>query len=356
MMLDPGWSFEKALKEASDEYYPGGVASGPQRNRTIEAWGQLVGRRRAIRELDQAIARHGSITALGREHRITRKTIRALREFYERLPIPDGPGLVPGDVLGPWHLIKRLGKGGSSEVWKARSARRDAAIKVLRKNKGRSLERFRAEIELLCLLGNSAGILPMVDSYLPTTIAPDDRIWLVLPLATLVHEKTEIGSPKDTVLGICQIAETMAILHERVIFHRDLKPDNLYYWRGRWVVSDFGIASYPGKANLTTGTAKLGPLHYIAPEMLTNPKTANGACADVYSLAKTLWVLLAGEKYPPPGEQRADIEGIRLEKWVQLPRIDKLNEVIEKCTYYAPENRLPIARFAEALRSWLAED
>jgi hypothetical protein len=45
-----------------------------------------------------------------------------------------------------------------------------------------------------------------------------------------------------------------------------------------------------------------------------------------------------------------------LEKWVQLPRIDKLNEVIEKCTYYAPENRLPIARFAEALRSWLAED
>ena len=41
----------------SDVYQPGGYIGGPQRNRTIEAWGQLVGRNRAVRELDQAVLR-----------------------------------------------------------------------------------------------------------------------------------------------------------------------------------------------------------------------------------------------------------------------------------------------------------
>lgn len=356
MMLERGWRFEKALEEASKEYYPGGVSTGPQRNRTIEAWGQLVGRTRAIREFDQAIAKLGSKAAFAREYQISSSTLRTLREFYQKLPIPYGLDLAPGDVLGSWTLVKALGSGGSAEVWKASSSRRNAAIKVLRKNKGRMLERFRAEIDVLRALGNSPGILPMIDYNLPKTIAPDERIWLVLPVATLVREITEIGSPRDTIFGVCQIADTMTLLHARRIFHRDLKPDNLYRWRGQWVVSDFGIASFPGKANLTTGSTKLGPLHYIAPEMIAKPTTAEGAPADVYSLAKILWVLLVGERFPPPGEQRVDIEPLLLEKWVKFPRINKLNDVIEECTYYSPGDRLRMARFAEKLRSWLADD
>jgi serine/threonine protein kinase len=40
--------------------------------------------------------------------------------------------LSPGDKLGPYEIIARIGKGGMGEVWKARDPRvgRDVAIKV----------------------------------------------------------------------------------------------------------------------------------------------------------------------------------------------------------------------------------
>jgi serine/threonine protein kinase len=38
----------------------------------------------------------------------------------------------PGDKLGPYQIISRIGAGGMGEVWKARDTRlgRDVAIKV----------------------------------------------------------------------------------------------------------------------------------------------------------------------------------------------------------------------------------
>jgi hypothetical protein len=51
MQLDRRWNFEEALSAISDAYPPGGYTAGPQRNRTIEAWGQLVGPSRAFASL-----------------------------------------------------------------------------------------------------------------------------------------------------------------------------------------------------------------------------------------------------------------------------------------------------------------
>jgi serine/threonine-protein kinase len=351
MLLDPAWSFEQALAEISSVYTPGGYFGGPQRNRMIEAWGQLVGRNRAVRELDQAVVRYGSLTALGRAQSITVRTLRSLREYYLALPVdPHRPGrLASGDVLGSWHLVHRLGSGANAEVWKARSAGAEGAIKVLRRNKGRSLQRFRAEIDLLHLLGDTPGILPIVDCHAPT----DARVWFVMPLATPVLDLDRDDSPRHAIAGLAQVAETMANLHARRVFHRDLKPENLYKWNNRWVVGDLGIASFPGKAALTTGTGKLGPVHFIAPEMLHNPQSANGGPADVYSLAKTLWVLVTGQRYPPPGEQREDIEQVQLERWVRHDDIQALNSVLASCTRYAPETRWRMAGFRDALLDWL---
>lgn len=351
MILNPDWSFDEALAAITKEHPPGGYIGGPQRNRLIEAWGQIVGRNRALREFDQAVIAHGSLTALGRARRITVTSLRWLRDYYAALPLdpPQTDRLASGDVLGEWQLVHRLGGGANAEVWKVRSAQGVAAIKVLRRSRGRSLQRFRAEIDLLRELGDLKGILPMLDS----DGSGDPRPWLVMPLATPVLSLAN-NSVRGCVAGVADVADTMAALHSRRIFHRDLKPDNLYSWNNHWVVGDFGIASFPGKAALTTGSGKLGPVHFIAPEMLNDPQNADGSAADVYSLAKTLWVLVTGQRYPPPGEQRQDVQQVRLETWVGHECIEDLNVVIEKCTRYAPADRCPMVEMRDDLRQWLA--
>lgn len=86
MLIIKDWDFETAVKEISNKYYPGGISTGPLRNRQVEAWGQLVGRTRALTEFDAAIKRYGSLSAFGREYRATLLTLRSFRKFFENLP------------------------------------------------------------------------------------------------------------------------------------------------------------------------------------------------------------------------------------------------------------------------------
>ena len=86
MLIDKEWDFETAVKEISKKYYPGGMTTGQLRNRQVEAWGQLVGRTRALAEFDAAIMRYGSLSAFGKEYRATLPTLRGFREFFDNLP------------------------------------------------------------------------------------------------------------------------------------------------------------------------------------------------------------------------------------------------------------------------------
>lgn len=86
MLINKDWDFETAIREISKVYYPGGMTSGQLRNRQVESWGQLVGKTRALVEFDAAIKRYGSLSAFGREYRVTLPILRRFREFFESLP------------------------------------------------------------------------------------------------------------------------------------------------------------------------------------------------------------------------------------------------------------------------------
>jgi serine/threonine protein kinase len=165
-----------------------------------------------------------------------------------------------------------------------------------------------------------------------------------MPIAREIrHEVANRNDPRFVLRGVAGIAKTLAALHDRSISHRDIKPDNLYFLKKAWLVADFGIASFPGKKAMTENGRKLGPVYFIAPEMLNSPKTADGRPADVYSLAKTLWVLLSGQTFPPPGEQRVSVEGLRISSYIALPKSDLLDDLIDACTRHDPSER-PVAR------------
>jgi serine/threonine protein kinase len=264
-----------------------------------------------------------------------------------------------GERFGPWKLIEPLGAGGNAEVWRvADENANSAALKILKSLRSDSepYKRFSIETVLLRSLSPWTGVLPILDAYLPEEPHRQDPAWLAMPIATPIRKALVDRSGLPVVVeAIAEIADVLvSLLAAKGISHRDIKPDNLYQYEGKWAIGDFGLADYPEKEALTADGQKLGPLYFLAPEMITNPRDADGSLADVYSLAKTLWVLATDQNYPPQGEQRVDIAQLRIGAYVSDSRTNLLDRLIEHATKYDPNARPSMKQFAEELRAWLA--
>ena len=86
MQLDTDWDFEEALININSHHPPYGYVGPQLRNRQIETWGQMVGRTRALSLFDAAVRKSGSLSAFGKEHSITTKTLRRFRAYFWNLP------------------------------------------------------------------------------------------------------------------------------------------------------------------------------------------------------------------------------------------------------------------------------
>lgn len=267
-----------------------------------------------------------------------------------------------GERLGRWLLQKPLGTGGNAEVWEALGDQGQVvALKILRSTSviSEPYVRFRNEISVLRRLCDpkraweGLSVLPIIDVSLPDRPSRTRPAWLAMPVAMSIRAKLgNFPELKDVVKAVRSIAATLATLADEGICHRDIKPSNLYWYEDDYVVGDFGLVDYPGKEDITSGSRWLGPLHFLAPEMLMDPGRADGLPADVYSLAKTMWVLATTETWPPPGEIRRDIKELNLADYTPHPMAQDLDEIIEACTKHTPEARLTMFQLFEALITW----
>jgi serine/threonine protein kinase len=341
MNVDPEWNLETAFGEISSRHRPGSLIHGRTRNIMLQVWGELVGRTRALAELESLLRKCGSRTRLCREFSISWRSLAELETYFENLPREDNRGRWnPGDQLGPWTILRRLGRGGSSEVWRATAtAFGEAALKIPKAGRLKR-QRFAAELQLMRQITGTKGVMPILSTSEDTISANNVVPWLAMPIAREIrHEAANRDDALFVLRGIASMSATLATLHEKVVSHRDIKPDNIYFLDGLWVLADFGIASFPGQEVMTENGRKLGPAYFIAPEMLNSPETADGRPADVYSLAKTLWVLLSGQIFPPPGEQRVSVEGLRISSYIEMPNVGVLDELIDECTRHEPRER-----------------
>ncbi len=88
------------------------------------------------------------------------------------------------------------------------------------------------------------------------------------------------------------VNEAIHLFHQERLVHRDLKPDNLFYYNDQIVIGDFGITCELNTDDYAVDTEKIGTLGYFAPELMSE---AAIVASDYYAFGQTIWSLYHGE-------------------------------------------------------------
>src|SRR6266576_2210812 len=154
----------------------------------------------------------------------------------------------PGERVGPYEILSRIGEGGMGAVYKARDTRLDRTVAIKKSGEAFS-ERFEREAQAIAAL-NHPHICTLHD------VGPD---YLVMEY---VDGKPLAGPlPVDEAIRYAiQVADALDAAHRKGITHRDLKPANILVTRAGVKLLDFGLAkraAVVGAAD-TTRTMEIG--------------------------------------------------------------------------------------------------
>ncbi|MGC4065868.1 MAG: serine/threonine-protein kinase [Polyangiaceae bacterium] len=206
-----------------------------------------------------------------------------------------------GQILAARYRIEgRIGSGSTADVYLAADLLRNrpVVVKQLTDDAMANDElrrRFLSEAETLAGLSH-----PNIVRVLDYGASLDERPFLVMEplrgetlgalLARRPHQPVELALMIAT-----EAAKGLAAAHAQQVFHRDVKPDNLFLIGPRGAptgvkVIDFGMAKLP-RSNGTSGVhTVLGTIEYMAPEqVMADPVDAR---TDVYGLGILLFRLL----------------------------------------------------------------
>ena len=144
------------------------------------------------------------------------------------------------------------------------------------------------------------------------------------------------------------------------MIHRDVKPANLLLdHRGDVWVADFGMADVQGDAGLTLTGDLPGTLRYMSPEQALGRRALVDRRTDVYSLAATLYELLALSPVIAGADRQEILRRIAVEEPVPIRRVNAavpidLATIVTKALSKEPSNRYETAwRLADDLRLYL---
>lgn len=247
-----------------------------------------------------------------------------------------------------------LGEGGNGSVFCVyeKSTGQEYALKTLSNKKNEKKARFVNEIQIVKQYAEK------IDGILPIYEYSKDEFWYMMPVAEPVMKYISDNrlSIDKVVCAVIQLADTLAQLHDQDISHRDIKPSNIYYYNGKYCLADFGLAEFLESGDeFTRSDQGLGAIFTIAPEMKRDPKHADGKKADVFSLAKTTWMLLSGEERGFDGVyQFLDKSySLRFMPQYQGVHLVELEALLSAATQNDPLLRPTMREYRQGLEEWL---
>jgi serine/threonine-protein kinase PpkA len=200
-----------------------------------------------------------------------------------------------------YEVIRKLGEGGTSDVFLAYSGARktEVVLKVLRtslQNDAEMLRRFIQEYAVLATVEHH-HIAKIYDQGFT-----DEYAFIAMEYLAGGNFKVEISKRPNhaRVIDLLrQIVSALDAIHALRLVYRDLKPDNLMFrTSGELVLVDFGIVK-----NIRDDTEMLvrtnsgqvvGTPYYISPEQAGGKEVTHRS--DFYSLGVVLYELLTGQR------------------------------------------------------------
>ncbi len=210
---------------------------------------------------------------------------------------------IEGRQVGPYRLIRLLGRGGMGAVYLAERdhLERPVALKLVRGDLAdpAARQRFLFERRVLARLEHP-GIARLYDVGVDDDGTPFFAMEVVEgePL-TDYCDRERLGIA-DRLRVFERVGQAVQHAHQHFVVHRDLKPSNVLVTpEGKVKLLDFGIAKALDEAEDDTGVAtvtgrRLLTPAYAAPEQVTGGAVT--AATDVYALGVMLYELLTGQR------------------------------------------------------------
>jgi serine/threonine protein kinase len=289
-----------------------------------------------------------------------------LSRFQARKLLQGQPG---GLVIGPFHILAPIGKGGMGTVYLARDSRGEQlhALKVLTPKQARESERllarFRREMEMCqrvahpliawtCDVGVYHGIYYIAMEYIPGR-----------SLYRIVTDGGPLEFSRAARL-FAEIAVALDHAHHQGLIHRDLKPSNIQVTPNDHAkLLDLGLAIMQGetcKAREVVGGQGyvVGTMDYISPEQIENAAAVDPR-SDIYALGSTLYYALTGQPPFPGGTVLEKFERHRTEEPLPIEQINTrvpsaFARIVRRMMAKRPGDRFQNAHaIREELQAWI---
>jgi serine/threonine-protein kinase len=291
---------------------------------TPEEWARIEGILDSVLELDPASRAAAIDRACGPDARLRAQVESLVAADAGREALLDVPaveyaaGLVravseasdelgeeqPGDRIGPYRIIREIGRGGMGRVFLADRADGEFEQQVALKLVGSGYagpeirQRFLRERQILARLHH-----PSIARLLDGGVTPDRRPYFAMefvsgePITQYCDKRTlDVNARLDLFAAVC---DAVQYAHQNLVVHRDLKPSNtLVTFEGQVKLLDFGIAKVlhedDDAALVTLTRLGSGPMtpEYAAPEQVRGEPVTTAT--DVYALGALAYELLTG--------------------------------------------------------------